>query len=304
MNAWPSCRPNPMVGALLFKGGKVISEGYTSAYGGLHAEVNAIQGVEDELLKLSTLYVSLEPCAHFGKTPPCSDLIIEKKIPKVVLGCRDPFSEVSGKGIEKLKRAGVEVIEGVLEAECLAMNKRFITFHEKKRPYVILKWAESSDGFIDVNRKGGKAAAISNSMTNQLVHKWRSEEEGILVGGETARQDNPSLTTRAVTGDDPRRFIWTRKGIGDGLKLNELGFDSLECDSVGEALNELYSRGIQSVLVEGGRKVLQQFIDQGSYDEIRRIVSEKQLHDGVSAPEFKEVLKNRFRSGTDTVEIY
>lgn len=302
--AWPACRPNPMVGAVLVHDGKVISEGFTSEYGGPHAEVNAIKEVDESLLRSSILYVSLEPCAHHGKTPPCSDLIIAKGIPRVVIGCRDPFSEVNGRGIEKLRAAGVQVTEGVLAKECLEINKRFTTFHENKRPYVILKWAESADGFIDREREGGEATAISSPETSQLVHQWRGEEQAILVGGETARKDDPSLTTRLVDGPDPERFVWTRKTLPADHHLMKIGYESLGVDNVEEVLSMLYAKGIQSVLVEGGAKVLQQFLDSGSYDEVRRIVAVQKIERGVTAPSIDAIKKSEMISGTDVIEFY
>jgi diaminohydroxyphosphoribosylaminopyrimidine deaminase/5-amino-6-(5-phosphoribosylamino)uracil reductase len=293
-----------MVGAVVVHDRKVISEGFTSEYGGPHAEVNAINGVDESVLRASALYVSLEPCAHHGQTPPCSDIIIGKGIPKVVIGCRDPFSEVNGKGIEKLRAAGIHVTEGVLEKECLELNRRFMTFHQKKRPYVILKWAESADGFIDRLREGGKASVISSPETAQLVHQWRADEQAILIGGETARKDNPSLTVRYVDGPDPQRYVWTQKGLSPHLKLSEIGFESLNADSVEELLSHLYSKGIQSVLVEGGAKVLQQLIEAEAYDEVRRIIGKENLEEGVEAPVLKAKRISEMRSGADVIEFY
>jgi diaminohydroxyphosphoribosylaminopyrimidine deaminase (EC 3.5.4.26)/5-amino-6-(5-phosphoribosylamino)uracil reductase (EC 1.1.1.193) len=189
--------PNPMVGAVIVCDGKIIGEGYHRICGDAHAEVNAINSVKDKSkLKQSTIYVSLEPCSHYGKTPPCADLIIEKEIPKVVIGCIDPFAKVAGRGIKKLQDAGIKVTVGVLEQECSNLNKRFITFHSKKRPYIILKWAESSDGFLDVKRTGGNPVALSTPMTNMLVHKRRAEVDAIIVGTRTALLDNPTLSVR------------------------------------------------------------------------------------------------------------
>ena len=206
--------PNPMVGAVLVHNDRILGEGYHQVYGQAHAEVNCINSVLPDdvpLIPDSTLYVSLEPCAHFGKTPPCADLIIKKQIRKVVIGCRDPFKEVDGKGIERLKAAGIEVISGVLEAACTDLNKRFFTFHTFNRPYVILKWAESANGKI--SGSGNERVFISNAWTNTLVHKWRSEESAIAVGTNTAMLDNPFLTTRLWPGRNPVRILLDKKLI-------------------------------------------------------------------------------------------
>lgn len=200
--------PNPMVGAVIVYHDTIIGEGYHIRCGEAHAEVNAIRSVKDEnLLKESTIYVSLEPCSHYGKTPPCADLIIEKRIPKVVIGRIDPFSQVAGRGIEKLRKAGIEVTVGVLEEECRHLIRRFITFNTLKRPYITLKWAESADGFIDINRTGGKPIILSNPLTSMLVHKKRAEHDAILVGRHTALLDNPSLSTRNWYGKHPVRLV-------------------------------------------------------------------------------------------------
>ena len=209
LNGLGSTRPNPMVGAVIVYNDSIIGEGFTSKYGGPHAEVNAINSVKDQmLLAKSTLYVTLEPCSHFGKTPPCSDLIIEHKIPEVVIGCIDDNPEVAGKGIAKLKSKGCHVTIGILEDECRTHHKRFFTFHNKKRPYIILKWAETKDGFIaPITKDEQKPVWITNSYSRQLVHKWRTEEQAILVGTNTVIEDNPSLTVRDWTGENPIRVI-------------------------------------------------------------------------------------------------
>ena len=199
--------PNPMVGCVIVHDGKIIGEGFHEQFGQAHAEVNAVDSVQDKsLLRSSTLYVNLEPCAHFGKTPPCSNLIIEYNIPKVVIGCVDTFSEVSGKGIKKMKAQGIEVISGVLNKESRELNKRFFTFHEEKRPYIILKWADSADGFIAPENQT-EAFWMTSAESKKIVHQWRAEEMGILVGTETAIKDNPSLSVREVTGKNPIRFV-------------------------------------------------------------------------------------------------
>ncbi len=302
--AYPACRPNPMVGALVVHDGKIISEGCTQAYGEAHAEVMAIRGVSDELLRESTIYVSLEPCAHHGKTPPCADLILEKCIPRVVIACRDPFEKVDGRGIERLRAAGVEVIEGVLSKEARELNKRFFTFHQKKRPYVVLKWAESADGFIDRKRTEGEAAKISSQLTNQRVHQWRSEEQAILVGGNTARQDSPRLDVRWVDGPNPERFLWSSSDLDAAHRLSRAGYSRIEASSVREVLASFYERGIQSVLVEGGAQVLQQFIDSASFDEIRRVLGEVELVDGVKAPRLMHDSSRQEKSGSDVIKYY
>lgn len=299
--------PNPMVGAVLVHEDRIIGEGYHQLYGQAHAEVNCINSVKQEdehLLSQSTIYVSLEPCAHFGKTPPCADLITRKKIKRVVVGCRDPFKEVDGKGIEKLQAAGIEVIRGVLENECKALNKRFFTFHTKHRPYVILKWAQSNNGKIAAADFG--KIAISNDFTNRLVHKWRSEEAGIMVGTNTAFYDNPSLTTRLWKGHNPVRILLdmdlrtpaSHYILDNTVKTivfnkhkhstdNNLHYYQITEDVsiVHQVINALHQLQIQSVLVEGGTKLLQTFIDERCWDEAR-VINNKDLiiNDGINAP--------------------
>jgi len=302
--------PNPMVGAVLVYKDRIIGEGYHQQYGQPHAEVNCINSVKDEdrtLIAKSILYVSLEPCAHHGKTPPCADLIIANKIPDVIVACRDTYIEVDGKGIEKLKAAGVNVMVGVLEKEALELNKRFFTFHEKCRPYIILKWAQSKEGNIaDADRS---RVLISNEQTNILVHKWRSEEAAILVGTNTALYDDPSLTTRLWTGNNPVRMV-----IDSDLKLpatlhlfdntvptivfnkhkNEVDglitYYKLRTDkNINlQILNALYELKLQSVIVEGGTRLLQSFIDNDYWDEVRIITNtDLSIVDGLSAPLFE-----------------
>jgi diaminohydroxyphosphoribosylaminopyrimidine deaminase/5-amino-6-(5-phosphoribosylamino)uracil reductase len=307
--------PNPMVGAVLVHDDRVIGEGYHMQYGQAHAEVNCMNSVAEadrHLIADSTIYVSLEPCAHFGKTPPCADLIIRHQIKKVVVGCRDPFTEVNGKGIEKLNAAGIEVIIGVLERECIGLNKYFFTFHLKRRPYIILKWAQSADGFIGAvsQENNAKRALISNALTNRVVHKWRGEIASILVGTETAAKDDPSLTTRLWKGNDPTRLVIDRSlrlpqtlqlfdGSAPTIIFNDLQssqegslvYCNLEgADHLLEAVCEqLYTRNINSVLVEGGARLLQSFIAAGLWDEARIITNTNLLlHDGVAAPVLNE----------------
>lgn len=301
--------PNPMVGAVIVCNGRIIGEGYHIRYGEAHAEVNAIRSVKDEtLLRHSTIYVSLEPCSHYGKTPPCADLIIEKQIPHIVIGCRDPFSKVAGQGIQKLRDAGREVKVGVLESECRNLIRRFITFHTLHRPYITLKWAESADGYIDVNRTGGQPAVLSTSLTSMLVHKKRSESDAILVGRRTALLDNPSLTVRNWYGKNPVRLVLDKNlSLPHTLHLfNDhiptLVFTSTEHpiekyieyitlkdvkELLPQMMDKLYIRGIQSLLVEGGAQLHQSFIDTGLWDEIFVEKARTTLHSGVKAPEIR-----------------
>ena len=303
--------PNPMVGAVLVYENEIIGEGYHQQYGQAHAEVNCINNVSEanqSVIEKSTLYVSLEPCAHFGKTPPCADLIIKNKIPNVVIACRDSYEEVDGKGIQKLQQAGVNVIVGILEKEALELNKRFFTFHRKQRPYIILKWAQSKDAKIA--RHDFSALKISNDITNRMVHTWRSEEAAILVGTNTALHDNPSLTTRLWKGNNPVRLVLDLQlklplslHLFDGSvktivfnqvkheEENGVTFYKLSSgeDIISGLLNALYRLKIQSVLVEGGARLLQSFIDQNYWDEARVITNEQLIiESGINAPELKE----------------
>lgn len=306
--------PNPMVGAILVHHNRIIGEGYHQQYGMPHAEVNCIASVKDEdrhLIKESVLYVSLEPCVHFGKTPPCSDLIIQHQIPEVVVGCRDPFAQVNGKGVEKMRAAGIRVTFGVLEKECQALNKRFFTFHTQHRPYVVLKWAQSTNGAIA--NADGTAVQISNAITNRFVHRWRSEEAAILVGTRTAKLDNPSLTTRLWPGKNPIRLVIDREmKLFSGLQLfdkrattivfnehrhtikNREDLQHIDCwffqvkkegSMVQQIMDALFQLGIQSVLVEGGAQTLQSFIDEDKWDEARVIINDAiMIPSGIIAP--------------------
>ena len=259
--------PNPMVGAVIVHDGRIIGEGYHIRCGEGHAEVNAFASVrkEDEpLLHEATIYVSLEPCAHHGKTPPCADLIVNKGVRRVVVGCIDPFAKVQGRGIEKLRNVGIEVTVGVLEEECQWLNRRFFTYHEKHRPYILLKWAQTADGFIDDH---GQAAAISTPFTRMLVHQLRSEYQAILVGRVTDEREHPRLDTRLWGGPSPRRYV-----LGGGMSIPSL-------------LNDMYAEGIQSLMVEGGRRTLQSFLDAGLWDELRIERSLLTVGDGTQAPE-------------------
>lgn len=305
--------PNPSVGAVVVCDGNIIGEGYTNAYGGAHAEVNAINAVKDEsLLSRSTLYVTLEPCAHYGKTPPCANLIEAKKIPKIYIGCMDTFSKVSGKGIEILLKAGREVHVGVLEEKCLELHKRFLTFHNKKRPYIVLKWAETQDGFIDKDRtvdvlEEAKPTWISNELSRQKVHQIRAVEHAIMVGTKTALKDNPTLTTRTFSGVSPVRILVDRTlkvpdnyNLYDG-KVKTIVFTEREVASnnvlgkkidfsvniLPQILEGLYQENIQSVLVEGGKQLLTSFIENNLWDEATVFVGTSVFGSGVKAPDLK-----------------
>lgn len=248
-NGQQNAKPNPMVGAVIVHNGRIIGEGYHVRCGQAHAEVNAFASVkaEDEaLLPESTIYVSLEPCSHYGKTPPCADLIIKKGVRRVVVGCIDEFAEVQGRGIKKIREAGIEVEVGVLEEECKALNRRFFTFHREKRPYIILKWAQTANGFIDDHHKPVK---ISTDFTKMLSHKLRAEEDAILVGRITDEREHPQLNVREWCGPDPKRLVIDR--------THPLNIDSL------------YAQNIQSLIVEGGAETLRTFLIQGLWDEIR-----------------------------------
>ncbi len=302
--------PNPMVGAVVVHDEKIIGEGYHEVYGQAHAEVNAIAQVRDkELLSESTLYVNLEPCSHHGKTPPCADLIISYQIPRVVIANQDPFPAVAGRGIARLRKAGVEVITGVLEKEAYELNKRFMIFHTQQRPYVILKWAETKDGFIDQKRLPNddqKPQWITNQLSKRLVHKWRTEEQAIMVGTNTALYDNPQLTARLWEGKDPLRILLDRhlrlpkdlflfdqsvptlvfteqeRESIHQLEYIRIPFDQNELKAV---MHELYHRTIQSIIVEGGSELLQSFLEQNLWDEARVFIGNKHFRHGVSAPD-------------------
>lgn len=328
-NGLGNVAPNPMVGCVIVHNNKIIGEGYHQEYGKAHAEVNAIHSVKDKsLLQKSTLYVNLEPCAHFGKTPPCANLIVEHNIPRVIIGCIDSFSEVAGKGIEKLKNSGIDVTIGILESESLGLNKRFFTFHTKKRPYVILKWAETKDGFIDVDRDNPKQIIeeemkplpkneiagqarndvdnwITSPLSKQLVHKWRSEESAIMVGTNTALNDNPQLNVREWKGKNPTRIVIDlHDRLPQSLHVYDKSVPTLvfsltketeeknlvfvkvknEKKLIEEVLSELYKRNIQSVIVEGGSTLLQSFINQNLWDEARVFIGNKKFVNGLKAP--------------------
>lgn len=300
--------PNPMVGAVIVVNDKIIGEGYHQEFGGPHAEVHAVNSVKDQsLLKTATIYVSLEPCSHHGKTPPCVDLIIEKKIPRVVIAEIDSNAIVCGNGIAKLKQNGIEVVTGILEKESNTLNKAFNTFHSKQRPFVTLKWAQTADGFIDHKRESSatKALKISNSKASRWVHKLRSEMDAILVGKNTAILDNPSLTTRLWYGKNPTKVVIDKNlELQGDLKIFDntsplIVFNQLKSEIVGHIeyikidpftdilpviLNKLWQHGVQSLLVEGGTITLQKFIDDSLFDEVISISSNTRISKGIKAP--------------------
>lgn len=315
-NGMCNAAPNPMVGAVIVHNDRIIGEGYHARCGEGHAEVNAIRSVKDEsLLQESTIYVSLEPCSHYGKTPPCADLIIRKGIPRVVVGCVDPFSLVSGRGIQKLKDAGIDVKVGVLEAECRQLIKRFVTFNTQQRPYITLKWAESADGFIDINREEGQPAVLSTPITSMYVHKQRAEHHAILVGRRTALLDNPSLTTRNWYGKNPVHLVIDKElTLPTSLKLfdgsaptwiftaqdkastSQVIYFKLDFSRsiLPQILQKLYENKLQALLVEGGSQLLQSFIDEGLWDEIYTEHSAKVLENGVKGPVIPAGYKKNF----------
>ena len=294
---------NPLVGCVIVYDDKIIGEGWHKEFGKAHAEVNAIDYIKDKsLLSKSTLYVNLEPCSHYGKTPPCVDLILLHKIPRVVIGVTDPFVKVNGEGIRKLRDAGVDVVTPILEYECHKLNKRFFTFHQKKRPYIILKWAQSKDGFIG---KQTERVLISNELSQTQVHKWRSEEQAIMIGTKTALIDNPNLNVREWFGSSPVKIVIDKnlklppylnifngvnqtlvlttkdKSTDNNVKCLQLNENNFIVDSMLKALHE---QNIQSVLVEGGAELIQSFIDEGFWDEARVITGNIFLNDGIRCP--------------------
>jgi diaminohydroxyphosphoribosylaminopyrimidine deaminase/5-amino-6-(5-phosphoribosylamino)uracil reductase len=320
--------PNPLVGCVIVFENVIIGEGWHKKSGEAHAEVLAIESVRNkELLSESTLYVSLEPCSHFGKTPPCADLILKYKIPNVVIGTIDPNSKVSGKGIQKLKDSGVNVTYGILINECNELNKRFFTFHSKTRPFIILKWAESSDGFISpINKKEQKPVWLSNEYSRQLVHKWRSEEQAILVGTQTIIDDNPSLTVRDWVGKNPIRvlidrdnaidtssnvfdnqaktIVFSNKEVSsnsDTIQYIKIDFDKNSTQAI---VAKLFENNIQSIIIEGGRKTIQSFIDANLWDEARVFIGEINLNEGTKAPKLNRVNYYKNLIKKDTLLIY
>jgi diaminohydroxyphosphoribosylaminopyrimidine deaminase/5-amino-6-(5-phosphoribosylamino)uracil reductase len=321
--------PNPMVGAVIVLNGKIIGEGYHQKYGEAHAEVNAVNQVISkfknyaELLKQATIYVSLEPCAHYGKTPPCADLIIKHQIPKVVVGCRDPFDQVNGKGIERLQAAGVEVIVGVLEAECKWLNRRFFTRVHKHRPYVILKWAQTADGFFAP--ADGSQFWITGLESRKLVHQWRGQEDAVLVGTNTVVADNPQLNVRHGDGKSPKRVVIDRElKLDKNLNIFDQSVDTFIFNEIETRIDgknkyigledfgryvpqyilyQLYMQDIQSVIIEGGAHTLITFIEAGLWDEARIFTATVNLESGIKAPQINGIIEEEVLSGTDHLTI-
>lgn len=321
--------PNPMVGCIIVYDHKIIGEGYHYKYGGAHAEVNAIEAVKDKsLLKKAVLYVNLEPCDHSGKTPPCTDLIIEHQIPTVVVGCVDTYSKVAGKGIEKLKAAGCSVTVGILEKEARFLNRRFFTLHEKKRPFVILKWAQTLDGFMDGVRKETDPLRpnwITSKASQIAVHKWRSEETSILIGTRTALNDNPELTVRLWDGKNPIRILIDRTLriprhyhlfdqsvptliFTEKNKLPENNLEFIQIDFSGyviqQILNKLYQKSIQSIIIEGGATTLEMFIENNLWDEARILIGNKTFGKGLKAPVLNNMVMFSDKIGEDRLLLY
>ena len=318
--------PNPLVGSVIVYKDQIIGEGYHQKYGQSHAEVNAINAVKQkELLEKSTIYINLEPCAHFGKTPPCSDLIIASKIPIVVIGCIDSFSEVAGKGIAKMEAAGIHVKVGILEKESLDLNRRFFTFHTKKRPYIILKWAQSANGCIDIKRDKNEKGIfwITQPETKAIVHKWRHEEAGILVGKNTIQTDNPSLTCRAYKGNSPTRFVIDKKmkldyaafTVGDRsvqtyiltekeiVSSGKLQFIKPADFTVSSILDTLYKLEIQSIIIEGGKTTLESFINANLWDEARVLTGVNSIKNGIKAPIINGAIQKNMHLGKDQLNF-
>ena len=319
--------PNPMVGSVIVYEGRIIGEGWHTKSGEPHAEVNAVNSVKDiTLLKKATIYVSLEPCSHFGKTPPCCDLIIKNKIPNVVIGTVDPNIKVSGNGIKKLIEAGVHVTIGILEDECNELNKRFFTFHQKKRPYIILKWAESQDGFIaPLEKKEKKPIWITNEFSRQLVHKWRTEEQAILVGTQTVIDDNPKLNARDWSGNNPIRLILDQnnripedsavfdnqtKTIVFTKSKNRTNKENIlfeiidfKDNTAEQIVDSLYNHSIQSVIIEGGLHTLQTFIDANMWDEARIFTGKIIFGKGIKAPLLPKTNSEKHKIEEDELTI-
>jgi diaminohydroxyphosphoribosylaminopyrimidine deaminase / 5-amino-6-(5-phosphoribosylamino)uracil reductase len=315
--------PNPRVGCVVVHNGIVISEGWHQKHGEAHAEVNAIAAVHDQsLLKDATVYVNLEPCSHQGKTPPCADLLIKHQVKKVVVSNLDSNPLVSGQGIKKLRAAGIEVVTGMLEQEGRELNKRFFTFMEKQRPYIVLKWAETSDGFIA--RENHDSKWISNAYSRQLVHQWRTEEDAVMVGSKTASHDNPQLNVRDWTGRNPVRVVLDRfLRLSDTLHVFDRTQKTLcynvlkheehtnlslvrieEQNFIQNVLEDLYKRKIQSVVVEGGATILQTFIDAGLWDEAKVFVSDKDFGKGIQSPRLQGNLIAQESVFNDTLRTY
>lgn len=326
-----SVSPNPLVGCVIVNDGKIIGEGYHEKFGEAHAEVNAIKSVTEKygdqaaaLLANATAYVSLEPCAHFGKTPPCADLLVKHRLKRVVIGNRDPFEGVDGKGIEKLKNAGIEVVSGILEAECSKLNRRFFTRIRKQRPYIVLKWATTADGYFA--RKDGVQEWVSGPMAKTLVHKWRTEEDAILIGKRTAIVDNPQLNARAWEGKSPLRILIDRNlevpqsnhiynDLAKTVIFNEhktevhnnihyIQMEDMQYYLPQKIAFQLYLMDIQSVIIEGGANILHQFIDGNLWDEARVFTANKIWNEGVRAPQINGYIADQFTLDNDKVTIF
>jgi len=316
--------PNPMVGAVIVYQGKIIGEGYHEQFGEAHAEVNAVNSVKDKsILSESTIYVTLEPCSHYGKTPPCADLIVKHKFKRAVIGCQDTFSEVQGKGIDRLREAGVDVEVGCLENECRELNKHFFTFHEQKRPFVFLKWAQTTNGKLDKGISDQTITWISSPESKTLVHKWRNAHQAILVGRKTIENDNPSLTVRSISGTNPMRIVLDTelklplthsvfnkesKTIVFNLKksavIQEVEFIQLEEMTPKFILKALSDLNIISVLIEGGAKTLQSFIDADLWDEAAILTGTTTFKSGTDAPQLTSQVNHSFEYFGDTISMY
>jgi len=316
--------PNPLVGCVIVHNDRIIGEGWHKRYGDWHAEVNAVRSVADEsLFSEATVYVTLEPCSHFGKTPPCADLLVEKRVKRVVVCNDDPFPLVAGKGLAKLRAAGIEVETGVLAAQGRELNRRFFHFVEKQRPYLILKWAETADGFIAPS--DFQPIAISSSLSRQLVHQWRDEEDAVLIGTNTARYDNPRLNVRLWVGRNPVRVVIDKNaqlpsnlnlfddsqptlvyGVSKAEQVEQTTFVALNPDEpfLDQLLADLYGRKVQSLIVEGGTHLLESLITQGLWDEVRIFKSPKTLGAGLAAPTLRGRLAERKPVGVDWLSIY
>lgn len=326
-----SAAPNPMVGCVIVHDDRVIGEGYTSAYGGPHAEVNAIESVMDKsVLSKATLYVSLEPCSHFGKTPPCVNLILKHAIPEVVIGLEDPHDKVAGKGILRLREAGCRVLVGINENQCREHHRRFLKFHEKKRPYILLKWAQTADGFMAPDKKMRSKIPqpywISNSVSKQLVHRWRCEESAIMVGANTVIEDNPHLTVRHWKGKSPRRVLLDKElridssyHVMDGsvptLIITEISDTSKYLNGIDYAVIDysknlaeqvcslLYKEQILSLMVEGGAQTLATFIQAGLWDEARILEGTAIFSEGIKAPNLTGRLQDTSMLGDNRLKV-
>lgn len=294
--AWPHCHPNPAVGAVIWHQDQIIGEGWTQSPGLAHAEIMALQSIQAEdqhLIAASHIAVTLEPCSHHGKTPPCADALIQSGIAKVFVGMKDPNPLVAGQGIQRLENAGIAIDVGLLEAACLHAHRRFITSITKQRPYIVLKWAESADGFIDRIRPSHEPAErITDAWTQSLVHHWRSQEAGVLIGANTLLTDRPQLTVRVVAGRQPQVVVWSNRPGDLDMPDTWMHWTTDEMSNDAEALKaHLKQSNLRSLLVEGGRQTLQTFLDHGLWDEIRQCIGPKLLHEGVPAPQLPSTAK-------------